>query len=309
MGPWLDAFVPAFGMIALGAFLKRRLLREDAVRAGIEKLVFYVLLPCLLASSIAAVNLGSLPVGGMAAALWLTLLLGTGASLLLARAFGQAHPAATSVLQGGIRFNNLLGFAISGAVFGAAGTGLAAVATGLIVPCVQVIVTLAFAMGGGRSRPRPLAMLRQVALNPLIIGCASGFLLAALGGLPAGLAPLARTLGQASVALGLLAVGAALGAEAMRDRLPLQGATAAWKLLAMPALTLLLCRLFGLEALPATIATLFMALPTASTAYVMARMMGGDAPIMAAMTTMQHVVAVATLPLWLMILWAVLPLP
>ncbi|HEY8613122.1 MAG TPA: AEC family transporter [Roseomonas sp.] len=305
----MDAFVPAFGLIALGAFLKRRLLRDDSAWAGIERLVFWVLLPCLLASSISAVNLGTLPVGGMAVALWLALLIGAGASLLLARTFRQAHPAATSVLQGGIRFNNLLGFAISGAIFGTQGTGLAAVATGLIVPGVQVIITFAFAMGGGRARPRPLAMLRQVALNPLIIGCATGFVLAALGGLPAGLSPLMRTLGQASVALGLLAVGAALGAEAMRDRLSLQGATAAWKLLAMPAITLALCRLMGLDALPAAIAVLFMALPTASTAYVMARMMGGDAPIMAAMTTMQHVIAVATLPLWLMILWAILPLP
>ncbi|WP_043836282.1 AEC family transporter [Muricoccus aerilatus] len=307
MTPWLDAFLPAFGLIALGAFLKRRLLREDAVWAGIERLVFWVLLPCLLASSLSSVNLGTLPIGGMAAALWIALLLGAAASLLMARGFGQAHPAATSVLQGGIRFNNLLGFAITGAVFGAPGTALAAVTVGLIVPCVQLIITPAFAMGGGR-RPRPAALLRQVALNPLIIGCAAGFVLAALGGLPPGLGPLARTLGQASVSLGLLAVGAALGAEAMRDRLALQGATTAWKLLVMPAMTLALSLAFGLEPLPATIATVFMAQPTATTAYVMARMMGGDAPLMAAMTTLQHVVAVATLPLWLAILWAILPL-
>ena len=307
MGSWLDAFLPAFGLIALGAFLKRHLLREDAVWAGIEKLVFWVMLPCLLATSLSSVNLGALPIAGMAASLWLALLLGTAASLLLARFFGQAHPGTTSVLQGGIRFNNLLGFAITGAVFGTPGTALAAVTVGLIVPCVQLILTVVFALGGG-VRPRPAALLRQVALNPLILGCAAGFGLAALGGLPPGLGPLARTLGQASVSLGLLAVGAALGAEAMRDRLALQGATTAWKLLAMPAITLALCLAFRLDPLPASIATVFMAQPTATTAYVMARMMGGDAPLMAAMTTLQHLVAVATLPLWLALLWAILPL-
>ncbi|MFC0385472.1 AEC family transporter [Muricoccus vinaceus] len=308
MESWIDAFLPAFGLMALGAFLKRRLLREDAVWAGIEKLVFWVLLPCLLVSSLSSVRMAALPLGGMAASLWLALGIGSIASLLMARAFGQEHAAATSVLQGGIRFNNLLGFAITGAVFGAPGTALAAVTVGLIVPCVQLIITPVFAMGGG-GRPRPLALLRQVALNPLILACALGFVLSAAGGLPAGIGPLVRTLGQASVSLGLLAVGAALGAEAMRNRLPLQGATAAWKLLAMPALTLALCRAFGLEALPATIATVFMAQPTATTAYVMARMMGGDAPLMAAMTTLQHVLAVLTLPLWLLLLWAILPIP
>ena len=320
MAPWLDAFLPAFGLMALGLFLKRRLLRDDAVWAGIEKLVFWVLLPCLLASSLSSVNLGALPVGGMAAALWLALGIGTGASLLLARGFGQGHAAGTSVLQGGIRFNNLLGFAITGAVFGPPGTALAAVTVGLIVPCVQLIITPVFAMGangatgaagamGANRRARPAALLRQVLLNPLILGCAAGFALAALGGLPPGLGPLARTLGQASVSLGLLAVGAALGADAMRDRLALQGVVTAWKLLAMPAITLALCLALGLAPLPTTIATVFMAQPTATTSYVMARLMGGDAPLMAAMTTLQHVAAVVTLPLWLFILWALVPLP
>jgi predicted permease len=302
VGPWLDAFVPAFGLLAVGALLRRRLLREDAIWAGIEKLVFWVLLPSLLASSISSVDLSSLPVGGMALSVWVALLLGTAACLLMARGFGLGHPAATSVLQGGIRFNNLMGFAIAGAVFGAPGVALGAVATGLIVPCVQVIITLAFALGGRRGRPRLLALLRQVALNPLIIGCAAGFVLAALGGLPAGLAPMLRALGQASVALGLLTVGAALGVEALRDRPPVQAATAAWKLLAMPALTWGMCHLLGLDPLPTAIAVIFMAQPTAATSYVMARMMGGDAPLVAAMTTTEHLAAILTLPLWVLLL-------
>jgi len=264
-------------------------------------------MPCLLTSAIASVRLGDLPIGGMAAALWGSLALGTGASLAIARAFGQGHAAATSVVQGGIRFNNLLGFAIAGAVFGPPGTALAAVTVGLIVPCVQVLVTLAFAAGGDGPRPRPRAVLAQMARNPLLLACALGFALSVLGGLPPGAAPLARSLGQASVPLGLLAVGAALGAGAMRDRLPLQAATLAWKLLAMPALTLALGLLLGLEALPAAVAALFMAMPTATTSYVMARMMGGDAPLMAAVTTWQHVLAVATLPAWVLLLRALLP--
>jgi malonate transporter and related proteins len=46
----------------------------------------------------------------------------------------------------------------------------------------------------------------------------------------------------------------------------------------------------------------FMALPTATTSYVMARAMGGDAPLMAALTTTEHLAAVATLPLWIALL-------
>ncbi|SUE42621.1 AEC family transporter [Roseomonas gilardii] len=304
MSMWLDAFVPAFGLIALGMVLRRRMLRDDAVWAGMERLIFHLLMPALLVSSIASVDLHSLPLGGMAASIWITLLLGTALSLLLARLMGQTHPAATSVMQGGIRFNNLVAFAVTGGVLGAPGVALGGVTTGLIVPCVQLLLTVVFAMGGGRGWPRPTSVLRQVARNPLIQGCLIGFAFSLMGGLPPGLGPLLRALGGASVALGLLAVGAALTPGAMRDRPLLQNLVAAQKLLLMPLLTLCLARLLGLDALPAAVAVLFMAMPTATTGYVIARAMGGDAPLIAAMTTGQHVLAVLSLPFWV---WLLLP--
>lgn len=304
MTMWFDAFVPAFGLIVLGMLLKRRMLRDGAVWAGIERLVFYVLMPALLVSSISSVDLRNLPFGGMAASIWVALLLGTALALLLARLMRQGHASATSVLQGGIRFNNLVAFAVTGGVLGPPGVALGGVTTGLIVPCAQLILTIAFAMGGERGWPRPASVLRQVALNPLILACLLGFALSALGGLPPGVGPLLRALGGASVALGLLAVGAALTPGALWDRPLLQNLVAAQKLLLMPLLTLMLTRLFGLDALAASVAVLFMAMPTATTGYVMARAMGGDAPLIAAMTTGQHILAVLSLPFWV---WLLLP--
>jgi predicted permease len=239
----------------------------------------------------------------MVGAIWGALAVGCVLSVMLARALGHGHAAMTSVLMGGIRFNNLMGFSITGAVYGAQGIALGAVVTGVIVPFVQVATVLAFALGGRPgTRPHPAAVLRQVALNPLILGCAAGFALAALGGLPPGLAPLVRALGQASVALGLLCVGAALSLGALRDRPATQALTAALKLGAMPTLTLLFAHALGLEGLEVAVAVIFMALPTAATSYVMARAMGGDAPLMAAITTSEHALAVATLPVWLALL-------
>jgi hypothetical protein len=298
---YLDVFVPPFGLLLLGALLRRHLLREEAVWAGIERLVFWVLMPALLCSAIAAVDLGTLPIGGMAIAIWLALLGGAGLSLGLARLARIDHPAMTSVFQGGVRFNNLMGFAIMAGLFGAAGTALGAVATGLIVPFVQLMTTLVFAIGGGRGVSLSRAA-RQLALNPLLLGCVAGFAISLAGGLPPGIAPLGRALGQASVALGLLCVGAALSLGAMRDRLPLQLATSLIKLVLVPSLVLLLGRALGLEPLALSAALVFMALPTATTSYVMARAMGGDAPLMAALTTLEHLLAILTLPLWILLL-------
>lgn len=302
MTHYLDVFVPAFGLLALGVLLKRWLLPDDAVWAGIERLVFWALMPCLLASAIASVDLAALPLGAMALSIWTALLIGTAICVALSRALGLSHATMTSVLQGGIRFNNLMGFAVTTGLFGAAGTALGAVATGLIVPFVQVVTTLAFALGrpGGGS-VSATRVARQVLFNPLILGCAVGFAAAALGGLPPGIQPLARALGQSAIALGLLCVGAALTLGALRARPGLQAATCAIKLVLMPLLILGLGRMLGLEPLPMAVALVFMALPTATTSYVMARAMGGDAPLMAALTTTEHLLAVLTLPLWI---WA-----
>jgi hypothetical protein len=304
MSAWLDAFVPAFALLALGALLKRRLLREDAIWAGMERLIYWVLLPSLIVSALAPLDLAQLPLGRIAAAIWGPLALGTAASVLLARALGHGYAAMTSVLQGGIRFNNLMGFAIVGALFGAAGIGFGAVATGIIVPFVQVATTLAFAFDGRRGPPRPRAVVRQLVLNPLLLGVAAGFGIAALGGLPPGLAPTVQALGRASVALGLLCVGAALSLHSFSDRLGTQALTGALKLMVMPAATWGFCAAFGVPPLATAVAVIFMALPTAATSYVMARALGGDAPLMAAITTTEHIASIVTLPFWV---WLVVP--
>jgi predicted permease len=79
---------------------------------------------------------------------------------------------------------------------------------------------------------------------------------------------------------------------------PTQAVTGVLKLVVVPAATWGLCAAFGVPPLATTVAVLFMALPTAATSYVMARAMGGDAPLMAAITTTEHIAAIVTLPLW-----------
>jgi predicted permease len=59
-------------------------------------------------------------------------------------------------------------------------------------------------------------------------------------------------------------------------------------------------KLFGVTGDAATVAILCGSVPTGSGAYVLARQMGGDAPLMATILTVQVAVAAVTLPL---VLW------
>jgi hypothetical protein len=145
------------------------------------------------------------------------------------------------------------------------------------------------------------SLWRELAKNPLVLATMAGLLWNALGlGLPAPLAQFLGRLAEAAIALGLLAVGAALRLRGT----PAGGhGAAAWflavKLLALPLVALGLARFWGLTGLYFDIALAFAALPTASSAYILAQRMGGDGASVAWLISSGTLAAMLTLPLWL----------
>ncbi len=75
------------------------------------------------------------------------------------------------------------------------------------------------------------------------------------------------------------------------------------RLLFMPALAWLICHSLNIPVLESQILVLFFALPTASAAYVLTQVLGGDSRLMATIISLQTVFAALTLPivLWLLI--------
>ena len=106
-------------------------------------------------------------------------------------------------------------------------------------------------------------------------------------------------LGRAALPLGLVAVGVALRPAALVRLDRGIWASHLVKLALMPALALALALLMGLDPVSRDVVLLFAALPTATSAYILARQLGGDAEMMAALITGQTLLAMVTLPLWL----------
>ncbi|ACA14959.1 Auxin Efflux Carrier [Methylobacterium sp. 4-46] len=301
IGTVLLALLPIALLIGLGAGLRRTGFLAESFWPQAERLGYYLLLPALFVHGLATARLDGVPVAGLAAVLVASTLAVAALLVALRPLLGGSGAAFTSVFQGGVRFNNYVGVSAAAGLFGAQGVALAAVANAAIVPTVNVLCVLVFARFGAGGRPRPLALARQLALNPLLAACLIGIALQATGlGLPPGLDALLRSLGQASLPLGLLCVGAALDLSAARAWLrPVLVASAA-KFVLMPAATLMACRITGLQGSAAATALLFQALPTASSSYILARQLGGDAPLMAGITAAQTVLAGAAIPLVLL---------
>ena len=106
-------------------------------------------------------------------------------------------------------------------------------------------------------------------------------------------------LARAALPLGLLAVGAALTANGLLERLRPVAFACAGKLVLFPLLIAGTAMLFGVSGPSLTAAILWGVLPTSPAAYVLARQLGGDAEAMAAAVTATTVAAFATMPVML----------
>ena len=294
----LLALLPIALLIALGAWLRHRQFLADTFWPQAERLGYYVLLPALFLHGLGTAKLEGVPVQGMILALVSSTVLVAVAMVALRRFFSVDDAAFTSVFQGGVRFNNYVGVSAAAGLFGAQGIALAAVANAAIVPTVNILCVLVFARYGSAGRMSWKGVAKQLALNPLLMACAGGIVLHATGwGLPLAIESLLKALGQASLPLGLLCVGAALDLRAVRSWLRPVGVASVAKFMVMPMITLGACHLFGLKGEAAIAALLFQALPTASSSYIMARQLGGDAPLMAGIIAGQTLLAAVALPL------------
>ncbi len=285
--------LPDFALILLGTAIRRWMHLGDHFWNGVEKLVYFILFPALLINAIVKTRLdlgAALPLLATAlAAMVGGMLLG-----LLAKPVAKL-PALTfaSLFQCGYRFNSYIALAVAGMLFGAPGIATMGLIVGAAVPLANLVSVWLLARHG------EVGLWRGVARNPRIWGTAAGVLLNLAGFVPP--PPLQAFLGRladASIALGLITVGAALRLEGMPGVRGISLWLLAVKLLALPLIAAVVGRLLGLEGLNYQVVVLFAALPTASSAYILAMRMGGDGRSVAWLISATTLGSMLTLPLW-----------
>ena len=285
--------LPDFALILLGAAIRRWMALGEHFWLGLEKLVYFVLFPALLINALLRTRLDLAAALPLLATAYLAMIGGMALGLvprLLSRV-----PALTfaSVFQCGYRFNSYIGLAAAGLLFGDAGIATMGLIVGAAVPLANLASVWMLARHG------QVGLGRELIRNPLILATLTGFMLN-LSGLepPAPLLALLGRLADASIALGLIAVGAALRLH----HVPGVQGMAFWflavKLLALPVLALVVGAWLGLSGLNYQVVVLFAALPTASSAYILAVRMGGDGRSVAWLISVSTLASMVTLPLW-----------
>lgn len=301
----MNALIPVLALIAVGFVIQRTGFLPPAFWPSAEKLTYFLLMPATLIHNLAGKKIGDLP--------WVKILL-TVEGAVLASAFlitfwwlanrGMGGAAFTSLFQGGVRFNTFVALALAENLFGRDGLFLAAMGAGFMIILINVLCVSAFSLAVNTGAKVDLKRLGGDLLrNPLIIGCVVGVGINASGVmLPTAIDGILALGGKAAFPVGLMAVGAAYRADNLMLHWHPLVVSSSVQFLCKPLIAWGLATYLGLSGVPLSVAVLLFSVPTAPSAYILSRQMGGDHDSMAAIITVQTCISFFTLPLtiWLL---------
>jgi malonate transporter len=291
----LQLLFPDFSLILCGWLLCRYTALNRSVWQPIEALVYYFLFPILLFGSIVRQPLDLGAASALIAAGVLLGLVGIALAYLLphlpviGRHIDRRDHAAGA--QVAFRFNTFIGLALVERLAGPSGMQMLAILMGFCIPVLNTGAVWPMARQAGT--PLGAAIVR----NPLILATVAG-LVANLAGLtlPHWLEPTVSRISGAAIALGLMAAGAGLQLGSLAQNKTLAAALLTIKHLVLPVLALLIARVMALDAMQTTIFLCFSALPTASSAYVLAVRMGYNGAFVASLVTLSTLLAGLSIP-------------
>jgi predicted permease len=287
---------PDFSLIAIGLALAQWTSLKRDVWSAVERLVYYVLFPTLLFSTSARAEYTLASASLLLAAGIGALLIGI-ALAYAAFLFPADRRCVASGVQCAFRFNSYIALAVADRVGGSQAVSMTAVLIAFGVPLCNAGAVWALARHAERG------VWRELARNPLIVATAAGLLMHASGlHLPALTLPVFDRIGGASLALGLMTVGAGLQLRGLHREWGLSVWLMALRHAVIPLLAWSFGRLLGLDALQLLVVVCFTAMPTASSAYVLAVRMDGDGPYVAGLVSLSTLLGAVSLSVVLALL-------
>lgn len=167
----------------------------------------------------------------------------------------------------------------------------------VMVPANNVLTVYVLSRFAGTA-PAPLSQaLGNMVRNPLIVATIAGALLNLMNvRLPDPLIATLNLLSQATLATGLLCVGAAVDLKGLKTSRAVLLAGSATRLIVAPAVMWFASVALGVPAIPLAVGVICLAAPLTTSAYILARQLGGDAVLAANLVSVTTLLSLATYP-------------
>ncbi|AYJ79922.1 transporter [Aliarcobacter cryaerophilus ATCC 43158] len=294
-----SSLIPIFSLIMIGYLFKKISFPSPDFWPMADKLTYYILMPALLIFTLSKAKIDSNSISFIAVCLLAIFI-----TMIILMIFNKLSPTQnssfTSIVQGGIRFNTYVFLALSGSIFEDKGLVLAAIIITFAIPFLNILSISIFALYSNNNKIDFIYLFKSIVKNPLIISCVLGALINFSEiKIPISIENLLKILSSAALPLGLISIGYTLVLKEIKSAKKDLTVTMIAKFIVLPLIMYILAISFSLDNLMIAILVLFAIMPTAPSAFILARQLGGDLSLMTSIITVQTIVAALFLIIFL----------
>ena len=303
MSAMISTILSVLLLVVVGHLIKMRAFVPVSFWDGLSKICYWILFPSLLFNLTSTASLSA----AFILPFCLTLLIAATAMVIYGfiagRLIGANGPATSSLVQAGLRHNGFLMLAFVQGAFGIAALEIGAIAVAVLVPISNIFaVIIIFLLREGKQDANlGRAITAELARNPLtgaiILGGIVNFLSIPV---PDFISGAANILGNAALPMLLLCVGASIRISALRAHSAALVLAVLAKLLILPVVMMVVGITLGLDKDVLLVLVVLAVAPTATSSFTLAQELGGDAPLMAEIITVQTLVAAIGIPVWVL---------
>lgn len=297
----INILAPVFLVIALGWVLSRGgFLSADALQA-LNRLTYFIGLPCVLFRGIARARPELEAVAGLLTVAMAATLLGMLAAWLVALWLRLPASSRGAFLQGSFRGNLVfIGLPVVLYAFAGGDEGIEATALLLFGPLVVLYNVLAVSLllyyGDGAQQGMLRVALRGMLTNPILLACLGGLIVSLSGlALPQVADRTLAALGQMALPLALICIGGSLYTTRLQGGIGPALAASLVKVGLLPLIGLPLALWMELPAEHTRMVLLLLACPTAAASYVLVSQLRGDSALASSIIVLSSLLAVPAL--------------
>ncbi len=291
----IGLFIPIIIILGLGYATKYYKFFPAEQMAGLEKFLYWIGFPCLIVVSLLKTDFNSAPVLNLVISLCGAQLLMGGLTLLFSWDKKISPSGYGSIFQCQVRWNSYFSLALAGLAYGEKGIAIMSIIMTAMIPWANFLAIWGFSKFGNAKGQ----FAQELFKNPFIIACILGILGNYWDIRPKFLLDSLNILGQTTIALGLVSVGAALDFSILQKIGGRIGVWALVRLIIMPLIAILFMNYFNITGIAFMMGLIASSSPTATSGYVLAKKLGGDAPVMAMLICLTHLGALITMPLFM----------
>ena len=293
----ISALIPIFLLILVGYYFKYINFPINGFWNGADKLTYYVLMPTLLVYKLSNVTLQNNDYTSYVISALMSIVVIFLFLLIIQKIMKYDNSSFTSIMQGSIRFNTYVFLALVNAIFSDIGLVLAILLITFVIPLINLLCITTFSIYTQKDKFSINKFLKSIFYNPLIIACIIGGTINYTGiNIPIVINHTLNIISQAALPMGLISVGVGLSLKELSSTKNELFTASIIKLIISPIVFYIMAYLFEInDILIISILIIFASMPTAPSAYILARQLGGDTKLMSSLISVQTLLAIITL--------------